>query len=613
MMQHAVTFEIELSRDRDLDALRGEARALGNPAGPDGGPPWAGLSGLHFASVVVISDDPEQTYPSRPPGPPLAPVLVIELSFDGDRMLFLNRFVECARGVLDTLLADAPQYPGRTASAADVLGFLVKRDIGADAFYIGAPGRTVEQIQAEASLRAKARESLDPDSFPDTREAYWERLEERLQETLRQLAPRMPALPARVLFSLRFLRGPKRIAQWMGFVAWGASLVAGLVFFGDLIGLYSLGDRPVGGGVLSAVGLLGGALWIAGLAIAGLRERSAHVRASMRQQLLWVQLRQVGACAASVAVALGVLHALRFSGVLGSVAACGLALVLCLWAMALAVVTGTLAYAAGGSRVGVSVAGFSLAACVIGGWTASSLSQLTWLLTLLSLGIALVVGGALAAFFYALGRREFEESVDPTGWDVEHLAQMRQREDLQYQNHFASVTWIKPGAFRMRVLQAVLRVVHVAASVVFTLGDLGGIASIHFARFVILRDRRRLLFLTNYDGPWDGYLDDFVSVPGVTAVWGNSAGFPRPFLLVGDGARDEQRFKAYARASQVETLAWYSAYPNLSVGDVSAGTETRLDLLRPVERPLAGWRGVVWRRLMRPLDPAALDLAIRRL
>ena len=101
-------------------------------------------------------------------------------------------------------------------------------------------------------------------------------------------------------------------------------------------------------------------------------------------------------------------------------------------------------------------------------------------------------------------------------------------------------------------------------------GQLGGIPTIHFARWVILDDRN-VVFLSNYDGSWSSYLGDFVDRAslGLTAIWGNTKGFPRPRLLMFGGARDEQRFKSFARRAQVPSLAWYRAYPELSIPNIA--------------------------------------------
>jgi len=613
MQQRALTLEIPLAPGIDLAALRQRLRGLGNPEGPGGTAPWAGLEGLHFASMILIEDDPAQDYPERPPGEPLPPELLIELNYDGEPSIFLARFVECARELLDRILEGAPGYPGESAPMPAIARFLESQNIGADAFYVGAPGRSVEQVAEEAALRAEARDELARESFPDTREEFFRRLRKRCGETLERLAARLPPTPLRVALSLRFWRGPKRVGDVAGKCGVGLAAFVGTLFFGDLLGLYSLGSRPAGGALLSWLWLGASGIWLGLIGGAAWRERSMHLQAAMRRKISWQRLQDLGLHALVLVIVLGVFHALRFAGiqqfVLGTVAAIG--------TVAAASALLALGTAIGFIGAGLRGAGIVGAVLTIAGIAAvantTSLGTFAWLVACAWLVSGALAAGGAAWLLHTLGRRELEEPVDSTRWDLEHLARVRMCEDRQLQNHFASLTWIKPGRFRLRLLESVLRGVQLAASIVYTLGDLGGISSIHFARFVILRDRRRLLFLTNYDGPWDAYLDDFVEVPGVTAVWGNAAGFPRPFLLIGDGARDEQRFKAYARASQLETLTWYSAYPNLSVIDIQAATETRLALMRPVGPSPTGLRGLLWRWLMRPLSPAALDQAIRSL
>ena len=85
-----------------------------------------------------------------------------------------------------------------------------------------------------------------------------------------------------------------------------------------------------------------------------------------------------------------------------------------------------------------------------------------------------------------------------------------------------------------------------------------------------------LLFFSNYDGSWENYLGEFIdhASVGLTAVWsstesGTNRGFPdTQWLALKGGARDEQRFKAFARNSQRRELIWYSAYPDLSVKNI---------------------------------------------
>ena len=118
-----------------------------------------------------------------------------------------------------------------------------------------------------------------------------------------------------------------------------------------------------------------------------------------------------------------------------------------------------------------------------------------------------------------------------------------------------------------------------------TVGTLGDIPTILSARWVLIDDGRRLLFLDNYGGAWDSYLNEFIdmtAVKGLNAIWTNTfvEGASRRALqlprnagsISGRGAQAEQPFKAYVRESQIETIAWYSGYPTLSVVNINTST-----------------------------------------
>lgn len=163
---------------------------------------------------------------------------------------------------------------------------------------------------------------------------------------------------------------------------------------------------------------------------------------------------------------------------------------------------------------------------------------------------------------------------------TEDLRGIVSRENHQVQNHMVSVTKVKPGWFRLTLLKAVLWAINLIARLTSNRGSLAGISSIHFARWVITPDEKHLIFLSNFDGSWESYLNDFIDLAasGLTAVWtntDNAVGFPRTRWLVGEGARDEARFKAYARFSMVATNAWYSAYPDISVSNIDNNRHLR--------------------------------------
>jgi len=200
-----------------------------------------------------------------------------------------------------------------------------------------------------------------------------------------------------------------------------------------------------------------------------------------------------------------------------------------------------------------------------------------------------MIVGAVALWLYRIELLERVDRID-TGWiDIAHMRDVCRAENTPgcMQNHFVNVSAIKPGRLRYWSLRIVLRLIHFAGVVYFNRGKLGGIPSIHFARWFVLDEKTYgtplLVFLTNYDGSWDSYLGDFVddSSVGVSGIWSNTGGFPRTWGLVfGGGSRFEKQFKAYARQGQQRTQAWFSAYPNLSVRQKRSNAHIRRLLLK---------------------------------
>jgi hypothetical protein len=112
----------------------------------------------------------------------------------------------------------------------------------------------------------------------------------------------------------------------------------------------------------------------------------------------------------------------------------------------------------------------------------------------------------------------------------QHLDQLLAQEDQPgvVQNHMARLAQVKPGRFRRRLLALVLWSANRVARV-STQGSLAGIPTIHFAHWSLIDGGQRLLFLSNYDGSWGSYLDDFIdrASDGLTLIWSNTVGFPR--------------------------------------------------------------------------------------
>jgi hypothetical protein len=163
-------------------------------------------------------------------------------------------------------------------------------------------------------------------------------------------------------------------------------------------------------------------------------------------------------------------------------------------------------------------------------------------------------------------------------------------EDRVMQNQLTHVVDVKGGLVRIAALWVTLNVIGLLARTFYVDGALHGMTTIHFARWVILFDRRdaprrrrhRLLFFSNYDGSWDAYLGEFIDrgSKGLTAIWSNTEGFPRTRWLIDEGSRDEEAFKQWARRRQRPSLpgeaqAWWSGIPSSTVANVRDAADAR--------------------------------------
>jgi hypothetical protein len=92
-------------------------------------------------------------------------------------------------------------------------------------------------------------------------------------------------------------------------------------------------------------------------------------------------------------------------------------------------------------------------------------------------------------------------------------------------------------------------------------GSLTGVSTIHFVRWLLLDDGQRLMMVSDYDGSWESYIDEFAELilSGLDAIWEGSDGYPP------DGARDLPAFKQFLRSHQVPSEVFYSAYPEETV------------------------------------------------
>lgn len=154
--------------------------------------------------------------------------------------------------------------------------------------------------------------------------------------------------------------------------------------------------------------------------------------------------------------------------------------------------------------------------------------------------------------------------VDPDR-DPDVIDEIMQRENsLVTQNHMVGITYIIPGLLRYWLtLPFALRMIQKGVLKGFSRsGFFDDIGTIHFARWIVLPKTKTLVFMSNYDGSFESYLEDFITkaTKGLTGIWSNCIGFPKTKNLFWKGGDDGDRFKRYARRSMQPTRFWYSAY-----------------------------------------------------
>ncbi|HYJ53549.1 MAG TPA: hypothetical protein VEW04_10305 [Allosphingosinicella sp.] len=193
---------------------------------------------------------------------------------------------------------------------------------------------------------------------------------------------------------------------------------------------------------------------------------------------------------------------------------------------------------------------------------------------------AVLLVAALVYLYVGLRSQEKSDWIDNRAIDRATITEIGKRENHCAQNHMISVTTRKPGAVRWLTLRLAFWLIGMFATKVYREGFLGGISTIHAARWITIPGTRKLVFFSNFGGSWESYLEDFITRAhaGLTAVWSNSVGFPRANNLFQDGATDGERFKRYARASMQPTRFWYSAYPHLTTDHVRCNAAMRRGL-----------------------------------
>ncbi len=185
-------------------------------------------------------------------------------------------------------------------------------------------------------------------------------------------------------------------------------------------------------------------------------------------------------------------------------------------------------------------------------------------------------------YLYRLRQLETTDPVIAPRPSNQHVRELASLEDRDLVNPFTGFGSGKPGWFRAGTLVFLLFALNFAVRVLYARGRLARIGTIHFARWVFLDGRRRLLFASNYDRSLETYADDFVNKVafGINLVFSNGIGYPRTRFLILDGAGNERDYQHYLRRHQLPVQVWYNACPGLTAYDMDRNARIREGLER---------------------------------
>jgi hypothetical protein len=186
----------------------------------------------------------------------------------------------------------------------------------------------------------------------------------------------------------------------------------------------------------------------------------------------------------------------------------------------------------------------------------------------------------LPIFLIQLRRREKRDPEIAPRPSAEYVYRLARLEDHDVTNQFTAMGSFKPGLFRRWTIVFLLWLIEYSTRHIYNRGHLARVPSIHFARWVFIDNKKRLVFCSNYDGSLESYMDDFINKVafGLNVVFSNGVGYPRTNWLFFQGAKDEQKFKYYIRRHELPTEVWYNGHSGLTNFDLLRNSRIRSGL-----------------------------------
>ena len=207
-----------------------------------------------------------------------------------------------------------------------------------------------------------------------------------------------------------------------------------------------------------------------------------------------------------------------------------------------------------------------------------------------------LVGLVLSPFLWVLHKKEKEDAESyvppPPVQSMRLNKEFFNVENKLNKNQMTHHVLVKDGWFRHATLRVVLFGIDKLSRVGLTAGRLTDVATVHFARWIYTDGGKRLLFTSNFDGPWSAYVGDFVDRTSeyLTGIWSNTNNFPKTRSLLFEGAQDIDGFGWFLRINQLPTEVWYAAFRSETVVAIVSTTQICQDMDTNIEgERLAAW------------------------
>ena len=124
-----------------------------------------------------------------------------------------------------------------------------------------------------------------------------------------------------------------------------------------------------------------------------------------------------------------------------------------------------------------------------------------------------------------------------------------------------TITDVKPGVLRYIWLRISLGVNEFLGGYCFPPGLFAYVGTLYSFRWVLIDNRKRLVFLSVFDGTWQNYMGDFIDkiIWALDGIYNNTTDYPP------GGMSEIDAFKAFILAHQFEPQILYKAYPHETV------------------------------------------------